>query len=77
MMQYHKHVKENLPIGSGIIEAACKSIIKERLCGSGMQWKNRGARVVLSLRPLVKTKDRWGQFWNKISQFGVPHLKGI
>jgi hypothetical protein len=77
MMQYHKHVKENLPIGSGVTEAACKSIIKERLCGSGMQWKKRGARIVLSLRPLVKTKKRWGQFWDKISQFGVPHLNAV
>lgn len=76
-MQYHKHLKENLPLGSGVTEAACKSVVKERLCGSGMRWKKRGARIVLSLRPLVKTKDRWGQFWSKISKFGVPHLDAI
>lgn len=73
-MQYANHVEKNLPIGSGVIEAACKTIIKYRLCGSGMRWKNKGAKLVLSLRPLVKTKGRWNQFWEKISKFGVPHL---
>ncbi len=73
-MKYHEHTENDLPIGSGVTEAACKTIIKHRLCGSGMQWKNRGAKIVLSLRPLVKTKGRWSQFWEKISQFGVPHI---
>lgn len=71
-MKYADHVKNNLPIGSGVTEAACKTIIKARLCGSGMQWKREGVKIVLSLRPLIKTKERWQQFWDKISQYGVP-----
>lgn len=73
-MKYADHVKNNLPIGSGVTEAACKTIIKYRLCGSGMQWKSAGAKIVLSLRPLVKTKERWQQFWGKISQYGMPAI---
>jgi len=73
-MKYAVHVKNSLPIGSGVTEAACKTIIKARLCGSGMQWKNVGVKIVLSLRPLIKTKGRWQQFWNKISQYGVPAI---
>jgi hypothetical protein len=42
----------NEPIGSGVTEAACKVIVKQRLCGSGMKWTEDGASVVLSLRAL-------------------------
>ena len=76
-MKYSEHVKNNLPIGSGVIEAACKTVIKARLCGSGMQWKSKGVKIVLSLRPLIKTKGRWKQFWDKISQYGVPVIEEI
>jgi hypothetical protein len=69
-MDYAHHVEHNLPIGSGVTEAACKTLVKQRLCGSGMRWKSRGAKVVLSLRALVQTTNRWQQFWDKIDQFG-------
>jgi len=32
----------NLPISSGVTDAACKTLIKQRLCGLGMRWKNKG-----------------------------------
>ncbi len=73
-MKYYKYTQSNLPIGSGVIEAACKTIIKSRLCGSGMRWKTNGMKAILSLRPLVKTKGRWNQFWEKINVSGVPAL---
>lgn len=72
MMNYADHVKKKLPIGSGVTEAACKTLIKQRLCQSGMRWKRKGMKVVLSLRQLVQTGNRWTQFWEKINQFGVP-----
>lgn len=72
-MNYAQYVDEKLPIGSGVTEAACKTLVKQRLCGSGMRWKNKGAKVVLSLRALVQTTNRWQQFWDKIIQFGVNH----
>ncbi len=71
-MKYHLHIKNHLPIGSGVVEAACKTIVKQRLGGSGMRWKQRGIKMVLSLRTLVKTKGRWSQFWEKINFSGVP-----
>jgi hypothetical protein len=70
-MDYATHVEENLPIGSGVTEAACKTLVKQRLCGSGMRWKKQGARIVLSLRALVQTTNRWQAFWDKINHFGV------
>ena len=71
-MCYAQNVSNNLPIGSGVTEAACKVIVKQRLCNSGMKWKDKGASVVLSLRCLNYTKDRWEQFWDKINQYGFP-----
>ena len=69
-MKYASYRKQNLPIGSGITEAACKSLVKQRMCGSGMKWKSRGASVILGLRGLTQTKGRWEQFWQKLSRFG-------
>ena len=71
MMDYTTQIKKQLPIGSGVTEAACKTLVKQRLCGSGMRWKNKGAKVILSLRALVQSKGRWQQFWKNIEQYGA------
>ena len=69
-MRYYALVKQALPIGSGVTEAACKTIVKQRLCQSGMKWNEKGASIVLSLRTLERS-NRWEQFWAKINQYGV------
>jgi hypothetical protein len=69
-MDYCKYQQNNWPIGSGVIEAACKVIIKQRLCNSGMKWKDNGARTVLALRCFNKSDGMWEQFWNKINRYG-------
>jgi hypothetical protein len=71
-MNYAQYRQNNYPIGSGVTEAACKTLIKQRLCSSGMRWKEKGASVILSLRALVLTPNRWSQFWNKLNQYGFP-----
>ena len=71
-MNYAFYRDQHYPIGSGVTEAACKTVIKQRLCCSGMRWKEAGAAVVLSLRTLVLTSTRWNQFWNKLNQYGFP-----
>jgi hypothetical protein len=71
-MNYAFYRTQHYPIGSGVTEAACKTVIKQRLCGSGMRWKQAGAAVILSLRTLVLTSTRWNQFWNKLNQYGFP-----
>ena len=72
-MNYSGYRSKKLPIGSGVTEAACKMLIKQRLCRSGMRWKDKGASIVLALRCLVQS-SRWEHFWNKINQYGVPVL---
>jgi hypothetical protein len=71
-MNYSECIAANQPIGSGVTEAACKTIVKQRLCQSGMRWKENGAKVILSLRTLVKSTGRWEQFWSKVNQYGFP-----
>ena len=70
-MDYPGYLSENLPIGSGVAEAACKTLVKQRLCASGMRRRTKGARIILSLRSLASTHGRWAQFWQKIDQFGA------
>jgi len=69
-MGYAYHSKNNLPIGSGVTEAACKTLVKQRMCISGSRWKDDGASCVLSLRTLRLTKGRWQQFWSYVMRHG-------
>ena len=71
-MRYAQNVEKNIPIGSGVTEAACKVVVKQRLCQSGMKWKEKGTSLVLSLRCLRLTNGRWEQFWDKIDKTGLP-----
>jgi len=73
-MNYSYSVERNWPIGSGVTEAACKTLIKQRLCKSGSRWKDDGALAVLSIRALRLTPGRWHEFWHNIDQYGRPAL---
>jgi len=69
-MKYSDYLSKNIPIGSGVIEAACKVIIKQRMCNSGMRWTEDGAKNVLVLRCFNETDGKWKQFWDKITKMG-------
>jgi hypothetical protein len=71
-MGYARRVRAALPIGSGVTEAACKTLVKMRLCRSGAKWREEGAAIVLSLRALSYTAGRWEQFWAKVDRYGFP-----
>ena len=62
LMTYADFRRRGLPISSGPVEAACKSIVKTRLCRSGMRWSRPGGQHILHLRALVKS-GRWDVFW--------------
>jgi hypothetical protein len=63
-MAYARFRRHGWPIGSGPVEAACKSVVKTRLCRSGMRWSRSGGQHILSLRTYVKS-DRWDAMWNQ------------
>lgn len=71
MMDYPAALNDNLPIGSGVTEAACKVLVKQRLGCAGMRWTSRAAHVVLQLRALSLTPGRWQSFWNKVAIYGT------
>jgi hypothetical protein len=63
-MRYAHFREQGLFIGSGIIEAACRSVIGQRLKQSGMEWSLRGANAIISLRCILKSRrsdDYWEQ----------------
>ena len=63
-MAYADFRRRGLPIGSGPVEAACKSLVKARLCRSGMRWSRAGGQRILDLRTYVKS-NRWGGLWTE------------
>lgn len=62
-MNYAYYRNNGLPIASGPVEAACKSIVKTRLGRSGMRWSRKGGQNILNLRTYIKS-GRWESFWN-------------
>ena len=69
-MEYALLSAENLPIGSGVIEAACKTVVKQRSNLSGARWKRKGLQRVLALRSLKLSSNRIDQFWERCAKFG-------
>ena len=64
-MDYPAYVAKGWAIGSGPIEAACKTVVGQRLKGTGMRWGADGADAVCHLRALFKSGDRqWDAYWS-------------
>lgn len=60
-MQYGDYLAAGYPIGSGVIEGACKHVIGDRMCGTGMRWQFEGAQPMLDLR-VTKLNNEWEKF---------------
>jgi hypothetical protein len=60
-MQYAAFRGQGLPIGSGVTEAACKTVFTQRLKLSGMRWSDPGAQTILNLRVLLLSG-----IWNEV-----------
>lgn len=61
-MYYAEYVRNGLPIGSGVMEAACKTLVTQRLKQSGMAWTQAGGQPILTLRSLIQS-NRWQRAW--------------
>jgi len=59
---YAAYQRQHLPLGSGVVEAAGKTLVTQRLKGSGMAWTMAGGQAILTLRSLLQS-DRWPQAW--------------
>jgi hypothetical protein len=61
-MHYAEYVRNSLPIASGVMEAACKTLVTQRLKQSGMAWTQAGGQPILTLRSLIQS-GRWQPAW--------------
>ena len=61
-MRYAKWRREGYPIGSGVVEAACKTLVTQRLKQSGMRWSPGGAQAVLTPRGWDQS-ERFDHAW--------------
>ena len=51
-MRYDEYLREGYPIASGVIEGACRHVVKDRLERTGMSWTRAGAQAMLNLRAI-------------------------
>lgn len=65
-MHYAAYIRRNLPIASGVMEAACKTLVTQRLKRSGMAWTHGGGQAILTLRSLIQS-NRWQPAWSLLS----------
>lgn len=66
-LRYRRLIRLGLPIGSGLTEGMCKSVVGQRTCGSGQRWRPPGIAAVLTLRAIHRS-DRLPRFWTHLSR---------
>ena len=65
-MRYAALKEQGLPIGSGVTEAACKTLATRRMKRSGMRWGEQGGQAILSFRALVQS-NRFERAWTLLA----------
>lgn len=56
-LRYHEYLADGLPIASGVIEGACRSLVRDRMDITGARWGINGGEAVLKLRSLAASGD--------------------
>jgi hypothetical protein len=62
-MRYPEYRAQGLPIGSGVVESACKHVVANRCKRTGMRWDEEGNENILALR-CWDLNGRWDQLWS-------------
>jgi len=60
-MKYDEYLAAGYPIGSGVVEGACRHLVKDRMEQAGMRWRIAGAQAILGLRAVYVNED-WDAF---------------
>jgi hypothetical protein len=71
-MRYDEYLRRGYPIASGVIEGACRHLVKDRMERSGMRWTLEGARSMLNVRAAFQS-DYWRSFQDVRVQREVQH----
>ena len=61
-MKYDEYLAAGYPIGSGVVEGACRHLVKDRLERTGMRWHPEGAQAMLNLRATYLNGE-WDSYW--------------
>jgi hypothetical protein len=64
-MNYFAMQEQRFPIGSGVVESACKQVVSERMKLSGMRWKQPGAQATMTLR-CIKLSKIWDSVFGRM-----------
>jgi hypothetical protein len=75
-LRYEICLEKGYPIGSGVIEGACRNLINDRLELTGMSWTIHGAEAVMRLRAVHINKD-WEAFWTHRRRSERRRLYGL
>jgi hypothetical protein len=65
-MRYDVCLSQGYPIGSGVVEGACRHVVKDRMEGTGMRWCVPGAQAMLHLRAIHLNGD-----WDAFQQYRI------
>jgi hypothetical protein len=65
-LRYDEYLAAGYPIGSGVIEGACRHVVKDRMEQSGMRWTIEGAQAMLYTRSIYLNGD-----WKKFDQYRI------
>jgi hypothetical protein len=73
-MRYDEYLRQGYPIATGVIEGACRHLVKDRLERSGMRWRLCNAQAMLNVRALFKSSD-WQAFhaWRRARNLQQHH----
>ena len=73
-MHYDEYLKAGYPIASGVIEGACRHVIKDRMEHGGMRWTLLGAKAMLNVRS-VSASNAWEAFgsWRQAEEAKRVH----
>ena len=61
-LRYHRYLEAGLPIATGVIEGACRHLVKDRLDLTGAKWRLGSAEAILKLRALHCSSD-FDEYW--------------
>ena len=61
-LDYRGYRRDHLPIGSGVTEAACKTVFTQRLKQSGMTWKSESGQWIVDLR-VIHLSGVWSEVY--------------
>lgn len=67
-MRYNEYLARGFPIASGVIEGACRHVVKDRLERTGATWTIAGAQAMLELRCIYLSDD-----WDSFVEFHIAH----